>query len=70
MEALLRKLLEANRAQLASSRELLGVLTAGQVGKAAGAAVPCPGPQQVCLAMARHADAAAAAVKADLCSDT
>ncbi|CAL8337494.1 unnamed protein product [Boreogadus saida] len=47
-------------AQLASSRELLGVLTAGQVGRAAGAAVPCPGPQQVCLAMARDADAAAA----------
>ncbi|CAL8339112.1 unnamed protein product [Boreogadus saida] len=42
MEALVRKLLEANMAQLAMSRELVGALTAGH----AGAAVSQPGPQQ------------------------
>ncbi|CAL8399009.1 unnamed protein product [Boreogadus saida] len=57
MEELMRKLLEANKAQLAMNRELVGALTSGHVGGAAGAAVSHPGPQQVCLT-ARDAVAA------------
>ena len=58
MEALVRKLVEETMAQQAMCKELVGVLTAGHVGRPAGVAIPCPGSQQVCLAAARAAAAA------------
>ncbi|CAL8235087.1 unnamed protein product [Arctogadus glacialis] len=49
MEALVRKLVEETMAQQAMCKELVGVLTAGHVGRPAGVAIPCPGSQQVKL---------------------
>ncbi|CAL8324575.1 unnamed protein product [Boreogadus saida] len=55
MEALVRKLVEETMAQQAMCKELVGVLTAGHVGRPAGVAIPCPGSQQATVALSFQA---------------